>query len=113
MAVAPLHGVRVLDLSRVLFGPCCTMTLGDLGAEIIKIEEPTRGDDIRGMLISEKLGLSTYFLGLNRNKKSVGLDIRTPEGREIILELAKKCDVVMDKFSRRRHGAQQFRLRHD
>lgn len=98
MEIAPLHGVRVLDLSRVLSGPYCTMTLGDLGAEIIKIEEPTRGDDIRGMLISEKLGLSTYFLGLNRNKKSVGLDIRTPEGREIILELAKKCDVVIENF---------------
>jgi crotonobetainyl-CoA:carnitine CoA-transferase CaiB-like acyl-CoA transferase len=98
MAIAPLHGVRVLDLSRVLSGPYCTMTLGDLGAEIIKIEEPTRGDDIRGMLISKKLGLSTYFLGLNRNKKSVGLDIRTPEGREIILELAKKCDVVLENF---------------
>lgn len=98
MEVAPLHGVRVLDLSRVLSGPYCTMTLGDLGAEIIKIEEPTRGDDIRGMLISEKLGLSTYFLGLNRNKKSVGLDIRTPEGREIILELSKKCDVVLENF---------------
>lgn len=98
MEIAPLHGVRVLDLSRVLSGPYCTMTLGDLGAEIIKIEEPTRGDDIRGMLISEKLGLSTYFLGLNRNKKSVGLDIRTPEGREIILELAKQCDVVLENF---------------
>ncbi len=95
---APLDGVRVLDLSRVLSGPYCTLTLGDLGAEIVKIEEPTRGDDIRGMLISEKLGLSTYFLGLNRNKKSVGLDIRTPEGREIILDLARKSDVVVENF---------------
>ncbi len=98
MAVAPLHGVRVLDLSRVLSGPYGTMTLGDLGAEIVKIEEPTRGDDIRGMLISEKLGLSTYFLGLNRNKKSVGIDIRMPEGRNVILELAKKSDVVVENF---------------
>ncbi len=95
---APLDGVRVLDLSRVLSGPYCTLTLGDLGAEIIKIEEPTRGDDIRGMLISETLGLSTYFLGLNRNKKSVGLDIRTPEGCEVILDLVRKADVVVENF---------------
>jgi crotonobetainyl-CoA:carnitine CoA-transferase CaiB-like acyl-CoA transferase len=95
---APLDGVRVIDLSRVLSGPYCTLTLGDLGAEIIKIEEPTRGDDIRGMLISETLGLSTYFLGLNRNKKSLGLDIRTPEGREVILDLVRKADVVVENF---------------
>lgn len=95
---APLNGIRVLDLTRVLSGPYCTLTLGDLGAEIIKIEEPTRGDDVRGMQISKTHGISTYFMGLNRNKKSVGLDIRIPEGRQVILDLARKSDVIIENF---------------
>ncbi len=66
---APLHGVRILDLTRVLAGPYCTLTLGDLGAEIVKIEESTKGDDTRSMHLSEQHGISSYFLGLNRNKK--------------------------------------------
>lgn len=98
MTAAPLDGVRVLDLTRVLSGPYCTLTLGDLGAEIIKIEEPTRGDDVRGMQISKTHGISTYFMGLNRNKKSVGLDIRTPEGRQVILDLARRSDVIIENF---------------
>ena len=97
-AKAPLNGVRILDLTRVLSGPYCTLTLGDLGAEIIKIEEPTKGDDVRAMHISEKHGISSYFLGLNRNKKSVAIDFRTPEGREIILELAQRSDVIVENF---------------
>ena len=104
---APLDGIRVLDLTRVLSGPYCTLTLGDLGAEIIKIEEPTRGDDVRAMHISEIHGISTYFLGLNRNKKSVGIDIRTPEGRNVILDLARISDVVIENFRAgvmERHG---------
>lgn len=94
----PLHGIRILDLTRVLSGPYCTLTLGDLGAEIIKIEEPTKGDDVRAMHISEQHKISSYFLGLNRNKQSVAIDIRTPEGREVILELAQKSDVVVENF---------------
>ena len=97
-APAPLHGLRILDLTRVLAGPYCTLTLSDLGAEVIKVEEPTRGDDVRGMQISERLGISTYFLGLNRNKKSIGLDIRTPEGREVILDLVQRSDVIIENF---------------
>ena len=97
-APAPLDGVRVLDLTRVLAGPYCTLTLSDLGAEIIKVEEPTRGDDIRGMQISERLGISSYFLGLNRNKRSVGLDIRTQEGRNIILDLVHRSDVLIENY---------------
>jgi crotonobetainyl-CoA:carnitine CoA-transferase CaiB-like acyl-CoA transferase len=94
----PLRGVRVLDLTRVLAGPYCTQTLGDLGAEIIKIEEPSRGDDIRAMQVSERHGVSSYFLGLNRNKKSVAVNIKTPEGRGIILDLVRKSDVVVENF---------------
>ncbi len=97
-AKAPLYGVRILDLTRVLSGPYCTLTLGDLGAEIIKIEEPTRGDDVRAMHVSEQHGISSYFLGLNRNKKSVAIDIRTTEGREIVLELARISDVIVENF---------------
>ncbi|MDD9902951.1 MAG: CoA transferase [Rhodospirillaceae bacterium] len=97
-APAPLDGVRVLDLTRVLAGPYCTLTLSDLGAEVIKVEEPTRGDDIRGMQISERLGISSYFLGLNRNKKSVGLDIRTQEGRDVILDLVQRSDVLIENY---------------
>ncbi|MFP6757423.1 MAG: CoA transferase [Alphaproteobacteria bacterium] len=95
---APLDGVRVLDLTRVLAGPYCTLTLGDLGAEIVKIEEPTRGDDMRVTQVSERHGILSYFLGVNRNKKSVALDIKTPEGREIILDLARKSDVLVENF---------------
>ena len=94
----PLQGVRVLDLTRVLAGPYCTQTLGDLGAEIIKIEEPARGDDIRAMQISKQHGMSSYFLGLNRNKKSVAVNIATPEGRGLILDLARKSDVLIENF---------------
>lgn len=97
-AAAPLKGIRVLDLTRVLAGPYCTLTLSDLGAEIIKVEEPTKGDDVRGMQISERLGISTYFLGLNRNKKSIGLDIRTQEGREVILDLVRGADVIIENY---------------
>lgn len=95
---APLEGVRVLDLTRVLAGPYCTLTLGDLGAEIIKIEEIENGDHTRAMHVSERHGISSYFLGVNRNKQSVALDIRTPEGRDIILELAAKSDVLIENF---------------
>ena len=98
VAKAPLNGVRILDLTRVLSGPYCTLTLGDLGAEIIKIEEPTKGDDVRSMHVSEEYGISSYFLGLNRNKKSVAIDIRTSKGREIILELAQRSDVFVENF---------------
>ena len=89
----PLAGVRVLDLSRVLAGPFCSMILGDLGAEVIKIEETTTGDQTRTIPPFQQ-GESHYFLAINRNKKSVALDARTPEGQELLLQLAASCDVV-------------------
>ncbi|NYT77027.1 CoA transferase [Alcaligenaceae bacterium] len=94
----PLAGVRVLDLSRVFAGPLCTMALGDLGAEIIKVEHPVRGDDTRDW--GKRVGPTgtTYFNCANRNKRSVTLDLQTKEGQEIARKLAAQCDVVVQNF---------------
>lgn len=96
----PLRGIRVLDLSRVLAGPFCAMNLADLGAEVIKIEVPGRGDDSRGF--APKIPNSNdsgYYYSINRGKRSVTLDLRKAEGAEILRELAKHCDVVVENFS--------------
>jgi len=93
----PLAGVRVLDLSRVLAGPFCSMILADLGAEVIKIEEIGGGDQTRTIPPFVN-GQSHYFLAINRNKRSVALDARTREGRDILLKLARHCDVVLENF---------------
>ncbi len=93
----PLTGIRVLDLSRVLAGPFCSMILADLGAEVIKIEDTGSGDQTRTIPPFVN-GESHYFLAINRNKKSVSLDARTPEGRDILLRLAACCDVVLENF---------------
>src|SRR5688572_7209167 len=93
----PLDGVRVLDLSRVLAGPFCSLILADLGAEVIKIEEIGSGDQTRTIPPFVN-GESHYFLAINRNKHSVALDARTPAGREILLKLAMQCDVVLENF---------------
>jgi crotonobetainyl-CoA:carnitine CoA-transferase CaiB-like acyl-CoA transferase len=95
---AALAGIRVLDLSRILAGPWCTMTLADLGAEVWKIENPVGGDDTRHWMPPEKSGVSTYYLGANRNKKSVAIDLNQAAGRELILELAGKADVLVENF---------------
>lgn len=92
-----LQGTRVLDLTRVMAGPLCTQTLGDLGAEIIKIENPDGGDDTRGWPPFEK-GQSAYFVTLNRNKKSVAVDISTADGQEIVRRLAAQCDVFVENY---------------
>lgn len=92
-----LQGVRILDLTRVLAGPFCTMLLGDMGAEIIKIEEPGKGDDTRGYPPFLN-GYSTYFTNLNRNKKSITLDLKKPEAKETFLELVKTVDVVIENY---------------
>jgi CoA:oxalate CoA-transferase len=95
----PLGGVRVLDLTRVLAGPFCTMNLADLGAEVIKIEVPGRGDDSRSFAPTMPSGDSGYFYSVNRGKRSVTLDLRTEDGAAIFLELAAKSDVVVENFS--------------
>lgn len=114
-----LHGVRVLDLSRVLAGPWCTQTLADLGAEVIKIERPAGddhpgGDDTRGWgppFLPDDDGRDTddaaYFLGANRNKRSVTVDLAHPEGRALVLKLAEQADVLVENFKvgdMARHG---------
>jgi crotonobetainyl-CoA:carnitine CoA-transferase CaiB-like acyl-CoA transferase len=92
-----LKGVRVLDLTRVLAGPYCAMLLGDMGAEVIKVEEPGKGDDTRGWPPFAG-GESTYFMSVNRNKKSITLNLKAPEGREILKKLARKSDVLLENF---------------
>lgn len=94
----PLAGVRVLDLSRVLAGPWCAMVLGDLGAEVIKVEHPERGDDTRDWGMRIGATETAYFNSVNRNKRSVCLDLKTPEGQEIARDLARKSDVVIQNF---------------
>jgi crotonobetainyl-CoA:carnitine CoA-transferase CaiB-like acyl-CoA transferase len=93
----PLKGIRVLDLTRVLAGPYCAMLLGDMGAEVIKVEEPGKGDDTRGWPPFAG-GESTYFMSVNRNKKSVTLNLKAPEGRDLLKKLAKKSDVLLENF---------------
>jgi crotonobetainyl-CoA:carnitine CoA-transferase CaiB-like acyl-CoA transferase len=93
----PLKGVKVLDFSRVLAGPFATQMLGDMGAEIIKIEAPDGGDDTRSIPPARD-GVSHYFLSVNRNKKSIVVDLKDPKGREIILELVKSADIVVENF---------------
>jgi crotonobetainyl-CoA:carnitine CoA-transferase CaiB-like acyl-CoA transferase len=94
----PLSGVRVLDLSRVLAGPFCTMILGDLGAEVIKVERPEGGDDTREWGPPFAAGESAYYLSVNRNKKSVLADLKSGKGRGVVTALAAKSDVVIENF---------------
>jgi formyl-CoA transferase len=98
-ATRPLAGVRVLDLSRVLAGPIGTMILGDLGADVVKIERPGAGDDLRawGPPWSPE-GESVYFLAVNRNKRSVTLDLRHARGRDLLLRLLHDADVLVENF---------------
>ena len=95
----PLNGIRVLDLTHVLAGPFCTQILGDLGAEVIKIERPGVGDPTRKMPPHTVKDQSAYFMALNRNKKSLTLDLKAAEGKEIFCGLARKADVVMNNFT--------------
>ena len=96
----PLAGLRVLDLTRVLAGPTCTQMLGDLGAEVIKIEKPGAGDDTRGFAPPFMPGTqeSAYFVGVNRNKRSVTVDIAKPEGQALIKKLLASCDILAENF---------------
>ncbi len=93
----PLDGVKIIDLTRVLAGPYCTMILGDLGAEVIKVEAPGQGDDAR-TYGPFACGRSAYFMSLNRNKKSVTLDLKTPQGKGMLAQLLAQADVLVENF---------------
>jgi len=94
----PLAGTRVVDLTRILAGPLCTMMLGDMGAEIIKVEPPGGGDDTRGWGPPFVAGEAAYFLGVNRNKRSLTLNMAAPAGQAVLQELVKRADVLVDNF---------------
>ena len=94
----PLDGLLVVDLTRVLSGPYCTMLLADMGARVIKIEQPGRGDDTRGWgppFVGEE---SAYFLSINRNKESLTLDLKQPEAQRILEQLLDRADVLVENF---------------
>jgi crotonobetainyl-CoA:carnitine CoA-transferase CaiB-like acyl-CoA transferase len=99
-APPPLEGILVLDLSRVLAGPFCTMMLADLGARVLKVEHPGEGDVTRGWgpPYDEATGLSAYYLSVNRNKESIALDLATPSGAESVRRLALQADVLVENF---------------
>jgi crotonobetainyl-CoA:carnitine CoA-transferase CaiB-like acyl-CoA transferase len=94
----PLDGIRVVDLSRILAGPYCSMLLGDMGAEIIKIESPDHGDDTRGWGPPFIDGESAYFLSINRNKKSLTLNLKAGQGKDILTRLIGLSDVLIENF---------------
>jgi crotonobetainyl-CoA:carnitine CoA-transferase CaiB-like acyl-CoA transferase len=96
--MAPLDGVTVLDLTRVLSGPYCTMLLADMGARVIKVEQPGKGDDTRAWGPPFLEGESAYFLSINRNKESVTIDFKHPEGRALLGQLIAKADVLVENF---------------
>ncbi|MBY0268156.1 MAG: CoA transferase [Burkholderiales bacterium] len=93
-----LHGVRVLDLTRILAGPLCTMMLGDMGADVIKVEPPGSGDDTRSWGPPFAEGESAYYLGVNRNKRSITLNMAMKSGQEVLAGLIKKSDVLVENF---------------
>lgn len=99
MTIKPLAGIRVLDFSKTLAGPLCTQSLADLGAEVIKVEPLKLGDETRGWPPFRREGLGAVFLSVNRNKRSIALDLKTEEGRRVAHELAKQADVAIESFS--------------
>ena len=98
MPITPLQGIVVLDLTRVLSGPYCTMLLADMGARVIKVEQPGKGDDTRAWGPPFLQGESAYFLSINRNKESVTIDFKQPEGRALLERLIAKADVLVENF---------------
>src|SRR3977135_3574534 len=94
----PLEGLRVVDLTRVLSGPYCTMQLGDLGAEVIKVERPGEGDDTRAFAPPHQGDQAAYFISLNRNKKSITLDMKRERGKELLWRLVDAWEVLVENF---------------
>lgn len=107
----PLKGIKVLDLSRTLAGPFCSMQLADMGAEVIKVEQPEIGDETRKFTPPEINGESTYFMSLNKNKKGITLNLKTEEGQQIVKKLVAESDVLIENF---RNGTmEKFGLGYD
>lgn len=98
MGPLPLSNVVVVDLSRVLAGPLSSMVLGDLGADVIKVEHPLRGDDTRDWGIQLSPGNTSYYYSFNRNKRSIALDLTTDEGRDAVRTLCAKADIIVENF---------------
>jgi len=98
-APTALHGLLVVDFTRVVAGPACTQTLADFGAEVIKIENPEGGDDTRAYEHAEIGGESAAYISLNRNKRGIALDLAVPAARDVARELIAKADVVVENFS--------------
>src|SRR5204863_6481116 len=98
LMAAPLEGLRVVDLSRVLAGPYCTMMLADLGADVVKIERPGEGEETRGWGPPYAGGEAAYFLSVNRSKRSVAVDLKHPQGRAVVIDLCARADVVLENF---------------
>jgi crotonobetainyl-CoA:carnitine CoA-transferase CaiB-like acyl-CoA transferase len=94
----PLEGLRVIDLTRILAGPYCTQALADAGADVVKVEEPGKGDDTRGWGPPFVQGESVYFLSVNRGKRGMTLDLKHPRGREILWQLLETADVLIENF---------------
>src|SRR5437667_9447878 len=94
----PLDDLFVVDLSRILSGPVCTMLLADMGAEVVKVEPPPSGDDSRQWGPPFIGGISTYFLSVNRNKKSLSLNLKTAEGQRVLWKLIERADVLIENF---------------
>ena len=94
----PLEGLRVVDLTRVLSGPYCTMQLGDMGAEVIKVETPGKGDDTRAFAPPYQGDQAAYFLSINRNKKSITLDMKSKAGKEVLWRLIEASDILVENF---------------
>ena len=114
----PLNGLRLFDLTRILAGPTCTQILGDMGCEVIKVERPGSGDDTRKFgppFLNDDAGHETtesgYFLGLNRNKRSITLDLTKPEGQDLARRLIAKCDILVENF--KTGGLSKYGLSYD
>ncbi len=115
-AEPPLRGIRILDFSRLIAGPLCTQHLADLGAEVIKVENPTTGDEVRGWDTPGEPGRSAFFCAFNRSKKSVAIDLKQERGRQLARDMAHHCDVVIENFRpgvMGRFGLDAERLRGD
>lgn len=110
MRKGALEGIRVLDLGRVVAAPICGQILGDLGADVIKVERVKGGDDVRGVAPFTKDGINLYYPTFNRNKRSITIDFRNPKGIEVLRRADRQCRCAGGKLPSRNHGKHGTRL---